>query len=441
MKRFAIMLFLVFAACDSVSADEPEYFRGDSGFTKSTAGLPTKFDDKEQLWKTPLPAGISTPCVMGDLVLATSFNNKTKMLATHAINRKTGKIRWTRSAPTKNIEQTHRVGSPASASPACNGKQIFSFFGSYGLLCYDLQGTLLWSKPMGPFQDEFGASSSPVLADGLVILNEDHDIDCHVIALNQKDGSIAWRTPRPGFTRSYSTPVIWDSGKGKQVIVAGALQLAAYDLKNGKKLWWVDGLSRIVDSTPVVANNMIYVATWTPGGDTQNRISMEPYPLALKRYDKNSDGKVGKSELPPGAVLTRFYRIDLDQDQKLDEQEWNAHSRVFRLAQNVAMAVRPGGKGNVTKDRVKWVSRVGLPTVPSPLSFQGVLYMVKDGGIVTTLDAAGGKTLNARPSARRRRVLRFSSRRRRQSLPGKRRRSHYRSQSWGRMASPQLAQI
>ena len=137
------------------------------------------------------------------------------------------------------------------------------------------------------------------------------------------------------------------------MIVAGSLQLTAYDLATGAKVWWVNGLSRIVDSTPVLADGNVYIATWTPGGDQTERISMAPFPQALKQYDKNGDRKIGKGELPAGAVLTRFFRIDLDQDGKLDADEWAKHARVFSLAQNVAMAVKPGGVGDVTGTHVR----------------------------------------------------------------------------------------
>jgi outer membrane protein assembly factor BamB len=58
------------------------------------------------------------------------------------------------------------------------------------------------------------------------------------------------------------------------------------------------------------------------------------------------------------------------------------------------MAVKAGGRGDVTKTHVKWLQRRYLPTVPSPLAFQGVVYMVKSGGILTSLDAKSGELLH-----------------------------------------------
>jgi outer membrane protein assembly factor BamB len=262
------------------------------------------------------------------------------------------------------------------------------------MLCYDLEGQLLWERPMGPFQDEFGASSSPVLLDGKVFLNEDHDVDSFLIALDQKTGDVVWKTAREDATRSYSTPVVFDNHGRKELLVAGALQLAAYDPSNGEKLWWFDGLSRLVDSTPVVVNDEIYFATWTPGGDADDRIRMEPFSEALISFDSNKDHEVGKDELPETSpILERFFRIDLNQNQKLDKQEWEKHALVFERAQNVAASIRPGTRGPLPSENVAWTYSRSLPTVPSSTVYDGVLYMVKDSGIITSLDAKTGELL------------------------------------------------
>lgn len=397
MLRWLVRAVLPAVCLVSVSfsavAAAPSYFRLFSGAPDETKPLPTQFSKRNLVWKTKLLPGHSSPCVCGKLIFLTTFDRDKKQLATVALDRETGTVEWTRICPAENIEPVHRTGSPASCTTACDGERVYSFFGSYGLLCYDLTGSLLWEKKMGPFQDEFGAASSPVLVDGKVIINQDHDVNNFIAAYDAKSGKELWRTARVGFTRSYSTPVIWKTGDRTLVVVAGSLQLTAYDVNTGKRVWWVRGLSRIVDTTPVIANGMLYVATWTPGGDTSNRITMGPLSDALKQFDKNKDKQIAKSELRPGPVLTRFFRIDLNRDGKLNKQEWDAHAKVFEQAQNVAIAVKPGGKGDVTESHVVWTHRRGLPTVPSPVVYDGVMYMVKDGGVITSLNAKTGKQL------------------------------------------------
>lgn len=389
-------LFLVAAVLfcwlpTAVSAADVTYFRHDYGVSSGSIPLPDDLSKPESLlWRTELGTGISSPCVHGDRIFLTTFDKATSELATVALNRTTGDLVWKAPVQTTRIEEVHRVGSPAACTSACDGERVYSFFGSYGLLCYTMDGALLWSRAMGPFQDEFGASSSPILVDDFVILNEDHDVDCTLMAIDKFTGETRWTAPRDGFTRSYSTPILLETEGERSLVVAGALKLVAYETGTGKPKWWVDGLSRIVDPTPVYADGRIFVATWTPGGDSSSRISMEPYDEALATYDADQDEAIAKTELSEGPVLQRFFRIDLDQNGKLSRSEWDAHSRVFELAQNTAMAIQPGGIGNVTASAIKWTYRRGLPTVPSSIVYDGVMYMVKDSGIITSLDARTG---------------------------------------------------
>jgi len=395
VRAIFLMCAVSVLGATNLLAETVSYFRVDNGIAPNDSlPLPSKFGENQRVWRRSMLPGNSTPCVYGNFIFVTTFDKKKEELATVCLHRKTGKILWKQAAPTDRIEPFHQTGSPASCSPACDGQRVYVFFGSFGLLCYDMNGKPVWSKPMGPFQDEFGASSSPILVDDLVVVNSDHDIDNFIMGIDKKTGKTVWKTPREGFTRSYSTPVAWEHDGKKQIVVAGSLRLVAYDPKDGKELWWVNGLARIVSPTPVKSEGRLFVASWTPGGDPAQRISMEPWAEAAKSYDKNGDGKIAQTELPKGgAVDKRFFRIDLDQDGKLDQSEWEKHAKVFANAQNGILAIRPGGMGNVTESSVRWRYRRALPSVPSPLFYRGVVYMVKDSGIVTSLDAETGELL------------------------------------------------
>jgi len=207
--------------------------------------------------------------------------------------------------------------------------------------------------------------------------------------VRQDNGEAVWQTPRDGFTRSYATPVICEIGGQRQIVVAGALQLVGYDLASGRMLWALDGFARIVNTTPAKVNDTLFVCTWSPGGDTDARIGMEPWATALQLWDKNQNSKLEDAELPAGEVRSRFFRIDLDGDQALDEGEWTKYSRLFELAQNTFVALRFGAAGEAP--HVVWEYKRGLPYVSSPLVYRDHVYLMKDGGIVTLLDAASGK--------------------------------------------------
>jgi outer membrane protein assembly factor BamB len=379
----------------SAIQEELSYFRSDLGLADTEQELPSDLKmDGQLLWRCELPPGHSSPCVIGDSIFLTTYRADSKQLSTVALNRADGSIRWMRDLKSDYLEPVHATGSPATSTPASNGSQVFVFFGSLGLVAYDWQGKPQWELPLGPFQDEFGAASSPILVDDKIILNQDHDIDSFIMAINQIDGSIAWKQSRPEATRSYSTPFVLDRGGKHEILIAGALQLASYDAATGEKLWWYNGLSRIVDCTPTINHGVIYFASWTPGGDADSRISMEPFEVAVAKFDKSQDQLIGRQELPADSpVLDRFFRIDLNQDGNLDKQEWARHASVFERATNLAVALEPGTRGQLDSGHVRWTQTRGLPTVPSSVVYQNVMTMIKDSGIVTVLDVVNGKQL------------------------------------------------
>ncbi|MFO1498514.1 MAG: PQQ-binding-like beta-propeller repeat protein [Verrucomicrobiota bacterium] len=373
----------------------PSFFRSDGGVAQHAGDLPEGFDAPGALrWRIPVDSGHSSPTLSRGKIFLTTYRAAEQELATIAVDQDTGKQLWKQVAPSRQLESYHRAtGSPAAATPATDGERVYVFFGSYGLLCYSLDGDKIWEQPLGPFQDEFGASSSPVLVDGKVILNEDHDRDSFLLALDARTGHTIWRTARPDAVRSYATPTVWSRNGQKELLVSGALELAAYRPDTGEKQWWMHGLARIVIPIPALAGEMIYAASWTPGGDIGKRLALDPWAIALSKWDRNGDQKLSRSEINDPEVLDRFFRIDLDQSGDLVQREWDRHADVFRKAQNAVLAFKPTGRGDVTDASLVWKYERGVPYVASPLVHNGIYWMVKDGGLVTKLDADTGKLL------------------------------------------------
>jgi outer membrane protein assembly factor BamB len=379
-------------AHDLHASDWPQ-FRGPncSGRCPHTGHLPDKIGPNANvLWKTALPPGHSSPVVVGDRIYLTAVREKA--LLTLTLDRKNGRILWERKAPSKALEAIHAIGSHAQSSPAADNERVVCFFGSCGLFCYDREGKLLWERRMGPFKNEFGAGSSPVLAGDRVLLCQDHDQDSFLMALDKRSGDVLWKTDRSEFLRGYCTPVVWDVAGKKQVVVAGTLRVAGYDLETGKELWTVRGIARTICMTPVIGNDgLLYVAGWSAGGDPGAPIAVEPFVTVIKHLDKNGNGKLETVELTTGPIAERFTQVDLDKDGSITQAEYERFRGLFREGRNVVLAIRGGGKGDITTSHVVWKNTRHVPFCASPIYLDGLIYTVKDGGFLSSLDAVSGE--------------------------------------------------
>lgn len=374
------------------ASDWPQ-FRGGNCRGRAAAGehLPEKIGPgANELWKVALPPGHSSPVVVGERIYLTA--ERDKRLLTLALDRKEGRVLWEREAPARALEAIHAIGSHAQSTPAADNERVVSFFGSCGLFCYDRDGKLLWRRDMGPFKNEFGAGSSPVLAGGRVLLCQDHDQDSFLMALDKRSGETLWKTDRSEFLRGYCTPVVWDVADRKQVVVAGTLRVTGYDLDTGKEAWTVRGIARTICMTPVVGDDgRLYVAGWSAGGDPGAPIAVEPFDRVIKRLDKNGNGKLESDELTSGPIAERFPQVDLDKDGSITRAEYERYRGLFREAKNVVLAIRGGGEGDITGSHVVWKNTRHVPFCASPLYLDGLIYTVKDGGFLASLDARSGE--------------------------------------------------
>jgi outer membrane protein assembly factor BamB len=371
-------------------ADWPR-FRGVNGAGRCLSELPLPDEigpDVNVVWKTPLDAGHSSPVVYGHHIYLTA--EREGKLFTMAIDRDSGTVLWEVEAPHDGLEPIHQIGSHAQCSPVTDGERVVVLFGSCGLYCYDCHGRFLWKCPMGPFNNDFGASSSPILAGDLVILAQDHDTDSFLMAVDKRTGETVWRTDRSEFPRNSCTPVVWESAGAAQIVVAATLRVAGYDLASGAEIWTVRGLSRAVCSSPAVSEDgMLYVAGWAAGADEGERIVLAPFEEAIAA-DGNGNGALELDELPDGPVKMRFSQIDRDKSGSITREEYGYYRGLFDQAHNKLVAIRPGPRGEATDTHVQWEFARGVPFCASPVVYRGLVFAVKDGGILTCLDAATG---------------------------------------------------
>lgn len=371
-------------------------FRGPNGSGRApdSERLPAEIGPRTNVvWKTSLPGGHSSPVIHGKHIYLTAERDGN--LLTLALDRTSGATLWEEEAKYEKLDNIHRIGSHAQPTVATDGERVVSLFGSCGLFCYDTAGELLWRKRMGPFNDDWGAGSSPIIVGRRVIVNQDHDSDSFLAAFDLHTGDEIWRTDRSEFPRSYATPILWRNSGEEQLVVPGTLRAVGYDLETGEEEWTVRGLARIVNPTPVVGEDgVLYMAAWSPGADAGDRIKPQTFDESVAARDKNGNGLLEVSEIPGGSPIgRRFRQIDRDKDGRITRAEYESMRQILETARNVVLAVRPGGEGDITSSHVLWTSFGGVPYVPSPLLHDGYLFVVKDGGIVSCLDAGTGKLL------------------------------------------------
>ena len=392
------------AIASLAAAADPDWsrFRGPNGTgVSNTSGLPSEFGPaKNVVWKAAVPAGHSSPILTRTQIFMTGVDGT--RLVVLALDRATGKEQWRHEVPRYNKGRLENVNGPASPSPVTDGDHVYAFFQDFGLIAFAADGKEQWRLPLGPFNMYYGFGASPILVDGTILLPVDQDTGSYLLAVDAKTGKQRYKIDRPGVISGYSTPTIYESKDGgKQVLIPESFQLSAYDVKDGRRVWWVRGLACEMKSVISIEGDIAYVNGW---GFSQNQPGMQvptiPWEEGLKVYDKNHDGKVGEDEVTGGpAALDKmlnpkygFSAFDGDRDGKLDAKEWDV-MRAMLAAENGLLAIKLGGKGDVTTGAIMWKYTRPVPQVPSTLLYKGVLFMINDSGILLSIDPATGNVL------------------------------------------------
>jgi outer membrane protein assembly factor BamB len=270
-------------------------FRGPlaSGIAEGQS-LPDKWDPKTGeniLWRTPIPGlAHSSPIVWGDRVFVTtavssdpkatfrpglygdgdaSADRSQHRWMLYAIDKKTGKVIWERLAyQGEPKEKRHIKSTYANSSPATDGRIIVAWFGSEGVYAYDFKGKLLWKVDLGRLDlgaydvpsVEWGPASSPIIWNDLVILQVDTQADSFLLALNAATGETVWKTDRQELP-SWGTPTIATTSSGPQLVTNSSNYIRGYDPKTGRELWRLGGSSKITAPTPVFSDDLFVVVS------------------------------------------------------------------------------------------------------------------------------------------------------------------------------------
>jgi outer membrane protein assembly factor BamB len=363
----------------ALSGQDWARFRGPNGSgISSGSGYPVEFGPaRNVVWKSPARPGKSSPVLTARHIFLTGFEQD--KLYTQCFDRKSGKMLWERSEPRPRAEFRNNRNEPAAISPVTDGDNVYSFFADYGLISYDAAGKLRWKAALGPFNNMQGMSASPILAGSFVILLADQGDESYIAAFDRRNGEIRWKTARIE-RDGWASPVLFEPQAGAaEVLTATRGYLGAHRITDGARLWTHEGLAPAIVASPIVDGDVLY--TFGYGHD-------EPTPWAkqLEKYDKNHDGKLTEEEWIKDGMLRTIARFEGNRDGIVTQDEWEAKQRQV-VTPSILMAIQLS-----PKPRELWryeKSFVGV--VPSPLLYNGVLYIIRNGGILAVFDPANGK--------------------------------------------------
>ncbi|HWT03554.1 MAG TPA: PQQ-binding-like beta-propeller repeat protein [Pyrinomonadaceae bacterium] len=339
-KPILSAVILIALSCAFVRADDWPQWRGpELNGTSRETGLPVRWGATENIaWKLELPGWSgSTPIVWGGRVFLHVAEGDDLFL--WCVDRKAGAVLWKKRLGGGNVKM--RKQNMSSPSPVTDGRSVYVMTGTGVLKGFDFEGRELWSrdiqKEYGEFGLNWGYASSPLLHEDSLYVQVLHGMNTddasYVLRVDKKTGKTVWRTERPTKAvrespDSYTTPAVVRHGKAVEIVVTGGDSVTGHDPATGKELWRAEGLNP--DNAPFY------------------RIVASPV-------------------IADGIVY--------------------APSRVRPL-----LALRPGGRGDVTKSHLLW-STVNGPDVPTPVTDGKYFYVVNDRGIVWCLDAKTGREI------------------------------------------------
>ena len=246
----------------ATAADWPAW-RGPlgTGISSEKDILTTWGPEKNVRWRIALPEpGNSTPIVAkGRVFLTQAEGAQRNVLCFH---RADGKLLWKSGIELAAAERTHETNPYASSSAVTDGERVIAWFGSGGLVGYDLDGKELWRTDLGAHDHKFGYGSSPVIHGDLCFLNFGPGVREFLVAVDKRTGKEVWRhtSPVPGgedVFGTWSTPLIVETTGRVELISALRGELAGLDPRTGRVYWQVTNWGTQAKSSPVAGDGVV----------------------------------------------------------------------------------------------------------------------------------------------------------------------------------------
>jgi len=355
---------VLFAAATSLSASDWPQWRGPylNGTTDSKNLPVTWSEDRNVRWKTVLPSWSgSTPIVSGNHLFVTSpaaadggpsaptvkrmgakLRPEGRDLLLLCLSRCDGKLLWDRSLDEGNAHYGKQ--NLSSPSPVTDGQHVWVLTGSGVLTALSREGRVAWKRTLqeefGPFGLLWGYASSPLLADGKLIVQVLHgsntDQPSYLLAVEPATGKTLWKVDRPTDASNespdaYTTPVFMRDKERLLIVISGGDYITAHDAGDGHEVWRCGGLN--------------------PNGNDRYRGVSSPLVVGDMVFASIREGPL--------------------------------------------VACRAGGRGLVTGTHLLWTNPIA-PDVPTPVSDGNYVYVLQDRGLMTCLDIATGRPVYER---------------------------------------------
>jgi outer membrane protein assembly factor BamB len=355
-------VLLILAGAGVQAADWPHWRGPGGGGVAPDPVLPIRWSVTENIvWKAPLAGvGVSTPIVSGDRVFVTSqVGESVRRAGNHprlvqgggaeaqgerplegrrdgadrttflieAFARADGQRLWRHAIEAEGeLTPVHDKHNLTTPSPVTDGRLVFAWFGTGQIVALTAEGHIAWTRHLGREIAPF---------------------------------DIQW-----GHS---SSPVLFEDTLILLCDHPTASYLLALDKASGRQVWKADrGSGRASYSTPLVIEGAFGAELIV--NSTERLDAYDPRTGRLLWHT----GEANRFPVPSavahdGVIYT---------------------SRGYRSGPY--MALRPGGRGDVTSSHVLWSVPTGAPYVSSLLYYDGVLYMANDVGVLSVIDAATG---------------------------------------------------
>ncbi len=410
MRTGILLGVVLLLVANSTFADWPQFRGPNSAGRAIGASPPTEFGPgKNELWRVSMGSGHSSPCIFGTSIFLTTYDETQKQLAVVCIERSSGQIRWQGVVPTDQIESGHPSFNPASSTPACDGARVVAYFGSFGLICFNLEGQKLWDVKMPLAKSFAGNATSPTMVGDRVILYRGTYVDHFLLAVDKQSGKELWRVPQDEPFSAEMACTACPIVAGDKLILHSARSIQALDISTGRQIW-VAKCNTTATSTPVLAGDEVVVAAWNKMGEPSLRPSFPTFEQLISEHDGNDDQRINRDELPTLWIFHRpngaeapmnggtvgFDFADKNKDRGISEEEWATTVRElesFRSGYDThgILAISIDSHGLLGTENIRTLETQGIPEVPSPLYHDGYIYFVKNGGILTCLEADTGR--------------------------------------------------